>query len=135
MKFSNSYIGLGESFYERIRPTPVRDPRLFLWNSSLAEELDVPDELKNDPVALAQVFSGNRILPGSEPIATAYAGHQFGTFVPQLGDGRAHLLGEVLDQFGAKVGHPAQRFRPHLLFKRQRWPLSPRSRRTGVHHE
>ncbi|MCB2201125.1 YdiU family protein [bacterium] len=100
MKFSNSYIGLGEAFYERIRPTPVRDPRLFLWNSSLAEQLDIPDELKNDPVALAQVFSGNQILPGSEPIATAYAGHQFGSFVPRLGDGRAHLLGEVLDQFG-----------------------------------
>ncbi len=100
MKFSNSYVGLGEAFYERIRPTPVRDPRLFLWNSSLAEQLGVQDELKNDPVALAQVFSGNQILPGSEPIATAYAGHQFGSFVPQLGDGRAHLLGEVLDPFG-----------------------------------
>ena len=102
MKFSNSYIGLGEAFYERIRPTPVRDPRLFLWNSSLSEQLGVPDELKNDPVTLAKVFSGNQILPGSEPIATAYAGHQFGTFVPQLGDGRAHLLGEVLDQSGQR---------------------------------
>ena len=100
MKFANSYIDLGESFYERIRPTPVRDPRLFLWNSSLAEQLRFPEELKNDPVALAQIFSGNRILPGSEPIAMVYAGHQFGGFVPQLGDGRAHLLGEVLDQFG-----------------------------------
>ena len=51
--------------------------------------------MKQDPVALAQAFSGNHIIPGSEPISTAYAGHQFGTFVPQLGDGRAHLLGGV----------------------------------------
>ena len=102
MRFSNSYVGLGEVFYERIRPTPVRDPQLFLWNSSLAEQLMIPDELKNDSVALAQAFSGNHILPGSEPIATVYAGHQFGSFVPQLGDGRAHLLGEVLDQFGQR---------------------------------
>jgi len=99
MRFSNSYVGLGEVFYERIRPTPVQNPQLFLWNSSLAEQLMIPDELKKDSVALAQAFSGNHILPGSEPIATVYAGHQFGSFVPQLGDGRAHLLGEVLDQF------------------------------------
>jgi uncharacterized protein YdiU (UPF0061 family) len=59
-------------------------------------------ELEQDPAALAQFFSGNRILPGSEPIALAYAGHQFGHFVPQLGDGRAHLLGDVLDQSGKK---------------------------------
>ncbi|MGB5156560.1 protein adenylyltransferase SelO [Desulfobacterium sp. N47] len=100
MKFSNSYAKLDEVFYERIRPTPVRDPQLFLWNSSLTEQLMIPDELNNDPVALAQVFSGNHILPGSEPIATAYAGHQFGSFVRQLGDGRAHLIGELLDQSG-----------------------------------
>jgi len=102
MKFSNSYAGLDEIFYERTRPTPVKAPRLFLWNSSLAEQLMIPNELKQDPVALAQAFSGNHIIPGSEPIATVYAGHQFGSFVPRLGDGRAHLLGEVLDQFGQR---------------------------------
>ncbi len=102
MNFSNSYACLDEVFYERIRPTPVQDPQLFLWNSSLAEQLMIPNELKHDSVALAQAFSGNYILPGSEPIATVYAGHQFGSFVPQLGDGRAHLLGEVLDQFGQR---------------------------------
>lgn len=100
MKFSNSYTKLDEVFYERTRPTPVRAPSLFLWNYTLAERLMIPNELKQDPVALAQAFSGNHIISGSEPIATAYAGHQFGSFVPQLGDGRAHLLGEVLDQFG-----------------------------------
>jgi uncharacterized protein YdiU (UPF0061 family) len=62
----------------------------------------IPDQLKQDPVAQAQAFSGNHIIPGSEPIATVYAGHQFGIFVPRLGDGRAHLLGEVLDQFGQR---------------------------------
>ncbi len=102
MNFSNSYARLDEVFYERTRPTPVRDPQLFLWNSSLAEQLMIPNELKHDSVALAQAFSGNYILPGSEPIATVYAGHQFGSFVPQLGDGRAHLLGDVLDQFGKR---------------------------------
>jgi uncharacterized protein YdiU (UPF0061 family) len=100
MKFLNSYAGLDEIFYERTRPTPVRAPRLFLWNPSLAEQLMIPNELRQDPVALAQAFSGNHIIPGSEPIATVYAGHQFGSFVPQLGDGRAHLLGEVLDRSG-----------------------------------
>ncbi len=103
MNFSNTYIGLDEVFYQRIRPTPVQAPQLLLWNSSLAAQLMLSDELKQDPVALAEVFSGNHIMPGSEPIATAYAGHQFGHFVPQLGDGRAHLLGEVLDQFGQRL--------------------------------
>ena len=102
MKFSNTYVCLDEVFYEKIRPTPVRDPQLLLWNPSLAEQLMIPNELKNDSVALAQVFSGNHILPGSEPIATTYAGHQFGHFVSQLGDGRAHLLGEVINQFGQR---------------------------------
>ena len=103
MIFSNSYACLDEVFYERTRPTPVQDPRLFLWNSSLAEQLMIPNELQHDSVAIAQAFSGNSILPGSEPIATVYAGHQFGSFVPQLGDGRAHLLGEVLDKFGQRL--------------------------------
>jgi len=103
LNFINSYAKLDGVFYEKIRPAPVRDPQLFLWNSTLAKQLMISDELKNDSHTLAQVFSGNQILPGSEPIATAYAGHQFGGFVPQLGDGRAHLLGEVLDQFGQRL--------------------------------
>jgi len=102
MNFSNSYARLDEVFYERIRPIPVRAPQLFLWNPSLAERLMIQDELNCDSVDLAQAFSGNHILPGSEPIATVYAGHQFGSFVPQLGDGRAHLLGELLDQSGQR---------------------------------
>lgn len=103
MNFSNTYTSLDEVFYKESLPAITQNPQLFLWNSRLAEQLMVPNELKRDPIALAQVFSGNRILPGSEPIATAYAGHQFGNFVPQLGDGRAHLLGEVVDQSGQRL--------------------------------
>lgn len=58
----------------------------------------LPGDLTADVGALAQVFSGNQLIPGSAPIAMVYAGHQFGQFVPQLGDGRAHLIGEVIDQ-------------------------------------
>lgn len=100
MKFDNSYLQLGEAFYEKRRPTPVRNPQLLLWNDSQAERLMISNGLGHDPKARAQAFSGNAMIPGSEPIATAYAGHQFGHFVPQLGDGRAHLLGEVLDRSG-----------------------------------
>ncbi|MDY0189579.1 MAG: YdiU family protein [Desulfuromonas sp.] len=100
MNLLNSYAQLGEHFYQRVLPTPVAQPQLLLWNTALAEQLLLPAELSNDPVALADIFSGNLTLPGSEPIAAAYAGHQFGYFVPQLGDGRAHLLGEVLDHSG-----------------------------------
>ncbi|HJO11713.1 MAG: YdiU family protein [Gammaproteobacteria bacterium] len=100
MVFSNTYTGLGERFYEKSQPTPVQKPQLFLWDAQLAEQLKIATDLQQDPDALAQIFSGNRILPGSEPIAIAYAGHQFGYFSAQLGDGRAHLLGEVIDRVG-----------------------------------
>jgi uncharacterized protein YdiU (UPF0061 family) len=100
MHLFNSYALLGQQFYETIHPTPVRDPRLFLWNDHLARQLKIPARLQEDPVSLAHIFSGNRLLPGSQPIATAYAGHQFGHFVPRLGDGRAHLLGDVADVNG-----------------------------------
>ena len=103
MKFSNTYISLGEDFYEKVFPIPVKDPKLFLWNASLAEQLRVADDLKNDLGGLARAFCGNDIISGSEPIAMAYAGHQFGNFVPQLGDGRAHLLGEVINQNGQRL--------------------------------
>ena len=102
MRFSNTYGSLGESFYERTDPVGFRDPRLLLWNPELARQLLIPEDLIRDASALAAIFSGNRTLPGSEPIALAYAGHQFGHFVPRLGDGRAHLLGEILDRSGKR---------------------------------
>ena len=93
--FSNSYTKLPEHFYERITPEKFRDPRLVCFNKNLATELDIEFKEVSDN-ELAGVFSGQIILPGSEPIAMAYAGFQFGHPVYQLGDGRAHLLGEVL---------------------------------------
>ncbi|MCG7870611.1 MAG: YdiU family protein [Candidatus Thiodiazotropha weberae] len=100
MVLSNSYTELGGAFYQSIPPEPVREPKLFLWNSPLAETLQLERILESDGSSLAQVFSGNRLLPGANPIALAYAGHQFGHFVAQLGDGRAHLLGELTDCCG-----------------------------------
>ena len=92
--FDNSYARLPERFYARVNPERVASPRLIKVNAQLARELGL------DPDALAsaegmEVLAGNRVAEGSEPLAMAYAGHQFGHFVPQLGDGRACLLGEV----------------------------------------
>ena len=100
---TSSYLDLPEETFERVAPTPVRAPKLLLWNARLAEELQGPlAELGGRPEAAAGALAGNELLPGSEPIALAYAGHQFGHFVPQLGDGRAHLLGEVADRAGRR---------------------------------
>ncbi len=101
MSFANSYAHLPAQFYTRIEPTPVADPTLIRFNAALAAELD-PDLERLAPDSLAAIFSGNQLLPGSEPLAMAYAGHQFGQFVPQLGDGRAILLGEVRDRLGRR---------------------------------
>ena len=98
---SNSYARLPEHFFARLDPAPVASPRLIRINRPLATDLGL--ELDGlDDGTLAQFFSGNRPLPGAEAIATAYAGHQFGHFVPKLGDGRAHLLGELRDREGAR---------------------------------
>jgi serine/tyrosine/threonine adenylyltransferase len=99
--FDNSYARLPERFYTRTPPVPVQAPRLIRVNAELAQQLGI------DPQALASeegvaVLAGNRVAEGSEPIAQAYAGHQFGGFVPQLGDGRAVLLGEVVDDRGRR---------------------------------
>lgn len=92
--FENSYARLPERFYQRIDPTPVAAPKLVRVNATLARELGL------DPAALASaegvaILAGNAVAPTSVPLAMAYAGHQFGNFVPQLGDGRAILLGEI----------------------------------------
>jgi uncharacterized protein YdiU (UPF0061 family) len=99
--FDNSYARLPERFYARLAPIPVGNPDLVKVNAELAAELglDAAWLASEDGVDL---LAGNRIPEGAEPLAQAYAGHQFGGFVPQLGDGRAILLGEVVDQNGER---------------------------------
>lgn len=92
--FKNRYLTLGEGFYEKCKPTPVTQPGLIIFNNELAAELGV-DASSLDEAMLAGVFSGNIIHESCEPLAMAYAGHQFGGFNPQLGDGRAIYLGEI----------------------------------------
>jgi uncharacterized protein YdiU (UPF0061 family) len=99
--FDNSYVRLPERFYARQAPTPVAAPRLIKVNGALAHELGLDAGWLASPDGVA-VLAGNRVPEGAEPIATAYAGHQFGGFVPQLGDGRAVLLGEVIGRDGVR---------------------------------
>ena len=94
--FDNTYSKLPKSFLENIKPVPVKDPRLIILNKNLAEQLNL-DFSKFSDTDLAKMFSGNNLPEGSETIAQAYAGHQFGHFT-MLGDGRAVMLGEHLDK-------------------------------------
>jgi serine/tyrosine/threonine adenylyltransferase len=99
--FDNSYARLPDQFYVRQDPAPVKQPRLLALNSRLAEALGL------DPAALASpggvdILSGRIAPEGSAPLAAAYAGHQFGHFTPQLGDGRALLLGEIIARDGRR---------------------------------
>jgi uncharacterized protein YdiU (UPF0061 family) len=96
----SSYASLPERFFARVAPTPVAEPRLVKLNHALAAELNLsPAGLDADAAGL---FSGNMLSAGAVPIAMAYAGHQFGHFVPQLGDGRAILLGEMRNHAGER---------------------------------
>ena len=97
--FDNSFARLPDPFYSRIRPTPVRAPQTVAFNQPLAAQLGITG--LDDP-ALAAQLAGNQLPQGAEPIAQLYAGHQFGQFNPQLGDGRALLLGEVVDRDGIR---------------------------------
>ncbi len=101
LRFDNTYARLPGRFFARVRPTPVRDPVLVKVNGALAAELGLEPTELGGPEA-AQMFSGNRVPEGADPIALGYAGHQFGSFVPQLGDGRAILLGEVVGADGRR---------------------------------
>lgn len=99
--FDNTFARLPEHFYERLDPTPVTSPRLVKVNVELAQELGLDADALTSEHGIA-VLSGNRVADGAEPIALAYAGHQFGHFVPQLGDGRANLLGELVSREGRR---------------------------------
>jgi uncharacterized protein YdiU (UPF0061 family) len=92
--FENTYARLPQQFYARVNPTPVAAPRLIKLNLELAKHLRLAPEALASPQGV-EILAGNRMAEGSEPLAIAYAGHQFGNYVPQLGDGRANLLGEV----------------------------------------
>lgn len=99
--FDNTYIRLPEGFHARVDPSKTGAPELIRFNRELAEELGLDVERLANGEAL-EYLSGNRIADGSDPLAMAYCGHQFGNFVPQLGDGRALLLGEVVDKNGIR---------------------------------
>jgi uncharacterized protein YdiU (UPF0061 family) len=99
--FQNTYAALPANFFARVAPTPVASPRLVKLNRRLAVHLGLDPELLESPEG-AEILAGKRLPDGADPIAMAYAGHQFGHFVPQLGDGRAILLGEVIDADGVR---------------------------------
>jgi uncharacterized protein YdiU (UPF0061 family) len=99
--FDNTYARLPDRFYARLAPTSVSAPKLIRLNRDLALQLRLDPERLSSSEGV-ELLCGNRVPDGAEPIAMAYAGHQFGNFVPQLGDGRAILLGEVVDQDGIR---------------------------------
>jgi serine/tyrosine/threonine adenylyltransferase len=99
--FQNTYAALPANFFARVAPTPVTSPRLIKLNRRLAVQLGLDPDRLDSPEG-AEILAGKRIPDGADPIAMAYAGHQFGHFVPQLGDGRAILLGEVIDADGVR---------------------------------
>src|SRR4051812_47881610 len=101
IRFDNSYARLPERFYVRMPPAPVSAPRLVKVNAGVAERLGIEPARLESPEGVA-ALAGNAIPEGAEPLAQAYAGHQFGGFSPQLGDGRALLLGEVVDSQGRR---------------------------------
>lgn len=99
LAFDNTFSRLPNTLFSRVNPTPLPAPYLIHFNASAAAliDLDPQEALRPD---FADYFIGNKLLPGSEPLAMLYAGHQFGHYVPQLGDGRAMLLGEVRNSLG-----------------------------------
>ena len=99
--FKNTYFDLGRDFYQAIKPTPVRKPELFVFNQALNEELGLGESSLGS--ANAALYSGNELPEGAAPLAMAYSGHQFGHFNPQLGDGRAILIGQVVTPQGRSV--------------------------------
>ena len=99
--FDNTYAQLPERFFAKQEPTRVPEPKLIRLNRELAAKLSIDTDWLESADGVA-MLAGNAIPEGAEPIAQAYAGHQFGGFAPQLGDGRAILLGEVIDTDGAR---------------------------------
>jgi len=101
IRFDNSYASLPDGFFARLAPTPVAAPQLIRINRPVALMMGIDADVLASPAGIS-FLAGNDMVDGSEPIATAYAGHQFGNFVAQLGDGRAHLLGEIVGPDGRR---------------------------------
>ena len=99
--FDNTYAALPDGFFARVAPTPVASPKLVKLNRPLALHLGLDPDWLSGPEG-TEILAGKNVPDGADPIAMAYAGHQFGHFVPQLGDGRAILLGEVIDADGVR---------------------------------
>ena len=95
--FQNTFVDLPQNFFCKLDPTPVKKPDLIKINQVLADNLKLSKKYLCSKEGI-QVLSGNLIPKGSAPLAMAYAGHQFGNWVPQLGDGRAIMLGELIDK-------------------------------------
>ncbi|WP_230849040.1 protein adenylyltransferase SelO [Legionella saoudiensis] len=97
---ATSYLQLPDNFYEKIAPTPIRNPSLVHFNHELATFLgEYPSATYSEEEAIA-IYAGNWTLPKLQSVALAYSGHQFGHFVPILGDGRAIMLGEIIAKDG-----------------------------------
>ncbi|KFN49467.1 protein adenylyltransferase SelO [Arenimonas composti] len=102
LPLTHTYATLPPRFFQQVAPTPVGLPAWLAFNHELAAELGIADAAGVDAEAGLAVFAGNALPPSARPLAMAYAGHQFGHFVPQLGDGRAILLGELVDVHGVR---------------------------------
>jgi uncharacterized protein YdiU (UPF0061 family) len=101
LPFHNHFAGLGEAFAERILPTPLPNPYLVAFNPDGASLIGLDRDASRDQ-DFVEYAAGNRVAPGVEPVAMVYAGHQFGVFVPRLGDGRAILIGDLTDAQGGR---------------------------------
>jgi uncharacterized protein YdiU (UPF0061 family) len=99
LRFDNSFARLPQGFHAPVRPSPLAGGHLVVSSPAAAQLIDLDPRELQDPV-VAGMLNGSRGLAGGEPVAMCYAGHQFGHYVPQLGDGRAMVLGEVVNDDG-----------------------------------
>ena len=99
LNFNNTFARLGEDYFSRVAPTPAPDPYLVAFNEAAAALIDLDPAEASRP-EFVQYFGAQKLLPGSDPLAMVYSGHQFGMRVPRLGDGRAILLGEIENEAG-----------------------------------
>ncbi len=97
LQLENTFAEEFPTLTHEVSPSEFPEPRVLLWNEELGDALGLTAFSKQD-----QIWVGNAFLPGARPVAMAYSGHQFGAFSPRLGDGRAWLMGEVLDEYGVR---------------------------------